>query len=482
MKVASIFSFAFVLNATIAELFLEHEGCVDDDHQKISIGIGEHMPLCEWVAISPKERCESDCACEDHVLMKGICRKTCGECTSTSAAFGALNEAADSTDAPTSAYLPKGAGTYAPTSTYVPKSSTSNTGTKTYVPSLTFVHISNNSTRGTITYAPTSTYVPKSNKSEKGTKTYAPTSTYVPKSNKTKQIVSLEERPPEAGPVSGRFFLAVEKAPGTSNEVARESVKKTTLNQLKIFRGLPGSPPGTNATVGMDRIDVPCPDSAGTDCIVLETNVTLDFEGRPARSRRLDATTISSVSEEDRQAVLGNAIQVVRSAAEKGVYEDSDVIQSVSYFEIFDPPSGERSGRMKVAGVGAKTTDSAADSVQPFGTAPIVFLCAVVLLAIVLTVLAVRNRRMDEEDRELEDRDFLDDDESWDVKGDDWSVHGDSPVSTVLNSTAKLDSWADFDKFEGIEVVRNPYEGIEVVRKPFKPPSSPLSEKYTVHL
>jgi len=141
--------------------------------------------------------------------------------------------------------------------------------------------------------------------------------------------------------------------------------------------------------VELNGIDVPCPDSAGTDCIVLETTVTLDFGGRPARSRQLDVTTISSASEE--------------------------VIQSVSNFESFNPFLGGQSGqsgRNKLVGVGAETIDSAIDSVQPFGTASIVSLCMGVLLVIVLTVLAVRNRRMDEEDREPEDQDFLEDQEA----------------------------------------------------------------------
>eukprot|EP00588_Corethron_pennatum_P001968 CAMPEP_0194299988 /NCGR_PEP_ID=MMETSP0169-20130528/61012_1 /TAXON_ID=218684 /ORGANISM="Corethron pennatum, Strain L29A3" /LENGTH=396 /DNA_ID=CAMNT_0039050119 /DNA_START=590 /DNA_END=1780 /DNA_ORIENTATION=+ len=367
---------------------------------------------------------------------------------------------------PTSSFSPTSSNaltvTFSPTTTKSPTSSRKPSSAPK----------SNKSKKGPKTYTPTLTYVPKSNKPKEDTRTSAPTSTYVPKSNKSKLIVPLEERPLEAGPVSGRFFLAVEKAPGTSNEAARESVKKTTLDQLKIFLGLPGSPSGTKAAVGLDGIDVPCPDSAGTDCIVLETTVTLDFARRPARSRRLDVNTISSASEEDRQAVLGNAIKDVWSAAEKGVYEDSDVIQSVSYFESFDPPSGGRPERKKLAGVGTETIDSATDSVQPFGTALIVFLCIGMLLIIVSTVLAVRNRRIDEEDSELEYSDFLDDNEDWDVKGDDWSVQGDSNVSTVLNSTAEHHNSVDFDKYEEIEVVRNP----------FKPPSSPLSEKFTLHL
>mmetsp|Transcript_22071 Transcript_22071/g.44261 ORF Transcript_22071/g.44261 Transcript_22071/m.44261 type:complete len:100 (+) Transcript_22071:125-424(+) len=57
--------------------------CIDDNNgmPKITVERGVFMPVCEWVAINPKIRCESNCPCKDPRPLKNFCRKTCDMCT-----------------------------------------------------------------------------------------------------------------------------------------------------------------------------------------------------------------------------------------------------------------------------------------------------------------------------------------------------------------------------------------------------------------
>eukprot|EP00587_Corethron_hystrix_P016558 CAMPEP_0113329790 /NCGR_PEP_ID=MMETSP0010_2-20120614/21159_1 /TAXON_ID=216773 ORGANISM="Corethron hystrix, Strain 308" /NCGR_SAMPLE_ID=MMETSP0010_2 /ASSEMBLY_ACC=CAM_ASM_000155 /LENGTH=456 /DNA_ID=CAMNT_0000192045 /DNA_START=70 /DNA_END=1437 /DNA_ORIENTATION=+ /assembly_acc=CAM_ASM_000155 len=71
---------------------------VDDSDVLITVSEGTFVPVCEWAAENPSERCEQTCPCDDFNFIKDICRETCNNCVPTMAPTQTTNECVDIDD------------------------------------------------------------------------------------------------------------------------------------------------------------------------------------------------------------------------------------------------------------------------------------------------------------------------------------------------------------------------------------------------
>jgi len=271
-------------------------------------------------------------------------------------------------------------------------------------------------------------------KGTKAAKTYAPTSTAYPKKSKSTKaslyptyslsdIQALKKLVQEAESASGNFFLAVEKSPGTSDDVAKRSVQETTLGLIHMYLQQDDSPPSVNATIELTRLDVPCSVPTGPDCIVLEITVTFHSEGILRRwleavsdTKReetkfdnvtaptvsIDSTlstsgtiSLSAMSEEDQKTILRDAKNYIKTAAENDAYVVPNVIPSVRYLaSVGELSSGLGDLQPGFVGVESKASEASEDSTRlAVGSAIIAFILTGVLIVILLVVRRVRVRR-----------------------------------------------------------------------------------------
>jgi len=334
--------------------------------------------------------------------------------------------------------------------------------------------------------------------------------------------VSLKKLVQEAESASGNFFLAVEKSPGTSDIVAKRSVQETTLGLINIYLQQNDSPPSVNATIELTRLDVPCPASTGSECIVLEITATFHSEGLLRRQLEavsgtkrektkfdnitaptvsIDTTlstsgiiSLSAVSEEDQKTVLRDAKKYIKIATENGAYVVPNVIPSVRFLaSIGELSSGLGDLQTGFAGVESKASEASEDSTRlAVGSALIAFMLTGLLIVVLLVVRRVRIRR------EGVDRKLREGAEIWDPNEDDFDAlfDEDGTVSKLDYITAETerDLSTASSKCEQPQMLKPvqirdtfnrhhaEYDGVEVYTLPSVRPSSSQFQTDTVDI